>query len=311
MHRSTQSFTGGHIRSAAREGNADILTHDQGPTVFFESGRPGQLSPQSFSSGPQFMSLPGHPSHGPSSPEDPDSPVAAFPFPNQGSGGSRKVCEHVSPPQRHTGDTTATAGSFEQATQSLPMRFHQQHHSAVFAAPLTPGTPSSHGDEEPRLSAQAQAVQANPSSPDNRRLTVKSLLFGPHDLLYSSPVPAFDTAANVTYPSHVAYPLFDPTDETDFYGYDLGQADEDMGKNDDLNAISPAPPAPLTPQEQTQEFIQGSGWASDDVLPFDFRFGNSSQRPSARRGGYYDETVEIKIPRSLGPLPARLVFRLF
>ena len=200
--------------------------------------------------------------------------------------------------------------SFDEATRPLSMRFHQQHYTAMFAAPLTPGTPSSQGDEEPRLSAPVQTVHANPSSPDNRRLTVKSLLSGPHDLAYSSTERTFDTAANVTYPSHVAYPLFDPTDETDFYGYDLGQADEDMGKNDDLNAISPAPPAPLTPREQTQDFIQGSGWRPDDVLPFDFRFGNRSQRQSTRRGGYYDETVEIKIPRSLGPLPARLVFRL-
>lgn len=181
----------------------------------------------------------------------------------------------------------------------------------MFAAPLTPGTPSSHGDEEPGLSAPVQAIHLNPSPADSRRLTVKSLLSGPRDLAYSSPGRTFNTAANVPYPSHVAYPLFDPTDETDFYGYDLGQVDEDMGKNDDLNAISPAPPTPLTPQEQTQEFMQGSGWGSDDVLPFDFRFGNRSQRQSARRGGYYDEAVEIKIPRSLGTLPVKSVLRLF
>lgn len=259
------------------------------------------------------MAPSGYPFHGPSSPEDYDGPISAFPYPGHGGGGSRKALDHasVSPPPRHISDDIAASVSFDETTRPLSMRFHQRHHSAMFAAPLTPGTPSSHGDEESRLFSPVQATHSNPSPSDNRRLTVKSLLSGPSDLVYSSPERAFNTAANVAYPSHVAYPLFDPTDETDFYGYDLGQVDEDMGKNDDLNAISPASPAPLTPQEQTQEFMQGSGWGSDDVLPFDFRFGNRFQRQSARRGGYYDETVEIKIPRSLGPLPAKSVLRLF
>lgn len=301
------------MRSAVHTGDAGFPTHDQGPNALFASGRLGQLSPRPSIGNSQFMAPSGYPFHGPSSPEGYDSPVPAFSYPSRGDGDSRKTLGHtgVSPSLRYTSDVMTTSVSFDEATRPLSTRFHQRHHSAMFAAPLTPGTPSSHGDEEPRLFAPVQAAHANPSSPDNRRMTVKSLLSGPSDLVYSSHERAFNTATNATYPSHVAYPLFDPTDETDFYGYDLGQVDEDMGKNDDLNAISPAPPAPLTPQEQTQEFMQGNGWGSDDVLPFDFRFGNRFQRQSSRRGGYYDETVEIKIPRSLGPLPAKSVPRLF
>ncbi|KAL2111465.1 hypothetical protein VUR80DRAFT_9955 [Thermomyces stellatus] len=124
--------------------------------------------------------------------------------------------------------------------------------------------------------------------------------------MYSTRERTFPATEDHPFSPSLAYPGINLADETDFYGYDLGQIDEDIGKNDDHNAISPVPPAPLTPEEQTQGFLQGSGLKTAGVLPFDFRFGEKSQRHPTARGGYYREPVAIEIPRSLGALPSRL-----
>lgn len=212
----------------------------------------------------------------------------------------------VSSSPQCTSNVMATAAPFSEASLSLSMRFHQQHHSTMLAGPLTPATPSSHSDDESQPPTTTQTDHPALSSPSSHRLSVKSLLSGPSDSVYSPYERAFAVATNAPFSPRHAYPLLNSTSDMHFYGYDLGQVDEDVGKNDDQSAISPGPPAPLTPQEQTQEFLQGSGWGSEDVLHFDFRFGNKSQTQSGGRGGYYKEPVAIEIPRSLGTLPPKL-----
>ncbi|MBE3049659.1 hypothetical protein IMZ48_45625 [Candidatus Bathyarchaeota archaeon] len=305
-YQTARPFSAGHAGAAVQMDNSGIPP-EQVLDGVFPNGRPVQMRPRAFSSNHQFMSLGGHLLQDLPSPEDPGQAANVFSLPNEGDGivgGMDDPTGMGSPPRRNT---MATPTSFNGATSSLSMRFHQQHHSAMLTGPLTPATSSSYSDEETRLPAPIQAGHSTLSSPGNRRLSVKSLLSGPSDSIYSPYERAFAASANPPISPRHAYPLHNPTDEIHFYGYDLGQVDEDTGKNDDQSAISHLPPAPLTPQEQTQEFLQGSGWGSDDVLPFDFRFGNRSQGHSAGRGGYYKEPVAIEIPRSLGTLPTKLV----
>lgn len=207
-------------------------------------------------------------------------------------------------PGRRTSDSMATPVSFNEASSSLTMRFHQQHHPTMLSAPLTPATPSSLSDEEPSVSTSVQTEHPNLPSPGDRRLSVKSLLSGSSNSICAT---HFTATWNDPFSPRLAYPHASQTDDTIFYGYDLGQIDEDIGKNDDHAAISHDLPAPLTPQEQAQEFLQGSGLGAEDALPFDFRFGDRPQRHSAGRGGYYKEPVAIKIPRDLSDLPSKFV----
>jgi hypothetical protein len=88
---------------------------------------------------------------------------------------------------------------------------------------------------------------------------------------------------------------------TSFYGYDLGERDKDMGKNDDASAIAWLPP---TSREQSETPSYGG---LEDVLSFDFRFGDQTQKLAPGTGGYYKAPVPIRIPRTLEPLPSKLV----
>jgi len=84
------------------------------------------------------------------------------------------------------------------------------------------------------------------------------------------------------------------------YGYDLGRIDEDIGRNDDRNAISMTPPTPPAVADTDQDFNVKTE-SGDDTLTFDFRFG--AQSPGG--GDYYKNPVPIRIPYSLEPLPEK------
>jgi hypothetical protein len=85
--------------------------------------------------------------------------------------------------------------------------------------------------------------------------------------------------------------------EYNFYGYDLGHTDEDLGKNDDANAISTVPPASPVPLQD------GATDLREDSVPAEFGFGMLSN-PTVT-GGYYNKPVLIRIPKTLEPLPPK------
>jgi hypothetical protein len=161
-------------------------------------------------------------------------------------------------------------------------------------SPLTPAASSSYSDDDPRPSMRP--AMASPRSPDVRRLSVHSLLSGPPGPSYHRSDGGFGLP-----PSSGLVPETDTerTEASTFHGYDLGQKDEDVGKNDDGNAISRLPPPTAAPGEVALGCHNGGS-------PVEFGFGVQSNNPT-RAGGYYDKPVPIRIPKSLEPLPSKYV----
>jgi hypothetical protein len=118
---------------------------------------------------------------------------------------------------------------------------------------------------------------------DPRRLSVQSLVSGTQDTglqVYNS--------ESVT---RRMYPVTDSISTT--YGYDMGLPDFDTSRNNDDSAISI-----FSPQTNIREL-------EDDFTFFD---GEPRTRKMAfGKGGYYFKPVQIRIPKSLEPLPPLLV----
>lgn len=128
------------------------------------------------------------------------------------------------------------------------------------------------------------------TNPDIRRLSVSSLLSPGHvegDRRTSANHPQIGTVARHLH-------------STTFYGIDRGFRDLDIGRNDDWNAISG-----VTPQ-----ISRGSGpndTPDNEEDQFDTSFGNYKGEFERDAGSYYNKPVMIRIPRSLEPLPSKLV----
>ena len=144
-----------------------------------------------------------------------------------------------------------------------------------FAITLTPN--SSVGLEDPGMRIDHQSPTYQPTDP--RRLSVQSLVNG-----------TLDTGMQ-GYNSEVAarrvYPVTDSISTT--YGYDMGLPDFDTPRNRDHDAISL-----FSPQTATREL--------DD----DFAFFDGKSRTQKMAFGY-GKPVQIRIPKSLEPLPPLLV----
>lgn len=237
---------------------------------------------------------------GPSPPRDFDNLL--FRQPQERAGG---ILAPLGTPStlQSAGSIVATPTLGDEGNTPIFMRFHPLANLGPLASPLTPMTPSSYSDDDPRA---AQQTPSNPASPDIRRLTVNSLLSGPPGPVYNS------TEGHLI--RNNAVPGFGPGFEYDFdlfggarfYGYDLGKRDEDLPKNDDRNAIASTPPTPQTPQDHAHDLLHSAGHGGvDDAFKFETKY---SDRPSRKSGGYYKEPVPIRIPHSLEPLPRKSVF---
>ncbi|KAI2622901.1 fungal-specific transcription factor domain-containing protein [Hypomontagnella submonticulosa] len=148
-------------------------------------------------------------------------------------------------------------------------------------SPLTPTTSSTYSDDDQRHTS--------------RRLSVNSLLSAPpgpqalqdeNTSRARSGLPPIDTRSRSS------------TDAT-YYGTDRGFPDRDLGKNDDITAISGA--SPLLQREFPDTPFGESG---DDQFWTEFGFGVETNE-FIEEDGYYANAVSIYIPRNLEPLPPK------
>ncbi|KAI1657834.1 hypothetical protein F4813DRAFT_358039 [Daldinia decipiens] len=151
------------------------------------------------------------------------------------------------------------------------------------ASPLTPTTSSTYSDDDQRHAS--------------RRLSVNSLLSippGPPALQDESAsrvrasLPPIDTRTRVS-------------TEATYYGIDRGFPDRDLGKNEDMIAISGSSPL------LQREFLDTPFEPIDDLVWTEFGFGVETNEFIEEGGGYYSRPVSIYIPRSLEPLPTQLI----
>ncbi|KAI0025501.1 hypothetical protein F4780DRAFT_336287 [Xylariomycetidae sp. FL0641] len=153
---------------------------------------------------------------------------------------------------------------------------------------------SAYSDDDQRQSSRSDAQSI--SSPDLRRLSVNSLLAGPPSLRglpdengghLKSMLPPLDTRPR-------------SATEATYYGVDRGFPDLDLGKNDDMNAITGSSPM------LQREFLDSPfGESSEDAIWNEFGFGVETNDANNEEG-YYSKPVPIYIPRSLQPLPPKL-----
>ena len=302
-------FMGDDARAVVGKGNIGTAPDDPVLSSVFPNGGPVQVASHGYTSYRQCIGPSGQSVESPHPSTDHHNPIAVLTSLNEGDGGGGNSVFNigVSFSTRRTSSAIPPIIPFGESASSVPMRFSQQLQSTVLTAPLTPGTPSSYTEEETRSCGPVHTSQSILSPPGNRRLSVNSLLSTPSDSVYDARGRSLSTTTHISVPPQPAYPLLVSSGTMYFYGYDLGQVDKDLGKNDDPNAISRVPPTPLTPQKQTQGHCRNTSWEPHNVLFFDFWLRNKSQRYLSKHSGYYKEPVAIQIPRSLGALPQKLV----
>ncbi|RDW77121.1 hypothetical protein BP6252_05174 [Coleophoma cylindrospora] len=162
---------------------------------------------------------------------------------------------------------------------------------SLTAPPSNSGTPPSHSDDGSKPYPGRPSSLSSQNSPGLRRLSVNSLLSGPPG------IPAKDDRGLGSSNSSQSWaPAVQ--DETTTWGVDRGIKDLDVGKNDDMNAISGS--SPMSTRDHLELVLDCDG----NNQPVEFGFGSETAFES---GGYYDKPVSISIPRTLEPLPAILL----
>ncbi|KAI8629371.1 hypothetical protein F5Y19DRAFT_464547 [Xylariaceae sp. FL1651] len=157
-------------------------------------------------------------------------------------------------------------------------------------SPLTPATSLNYSDDDDQL--QSGGMKREVALPSTRRLSVNSLLAGPPRLraLYNDST----SQARGMLPRNSSEPTY--------YGIDRGSPDYDLGKNDDMNAISGS--SPLLQREALDNVL---GEPAEDSSWNEFGFGVETNDSDEADGGYYSKPVPIYIPRILEPLPLKLI----
>jgi hypothetical protein len=89
--------------------------------------------------------------------------------------------------------------------------------------------------------------------------------------------------------------------DTTTWGVDRGIKDLDIGKNDDMNAITGVSPVAL--RDHLELVLDQDG----ELIPVEFGFGMETNNTAFENGGYYDKPVPICIPKALEPLPSKLL----
>lgn len=169
--------------------------------------------------------------------------------------------------------------------------------SSSVGTPLTPA--SSHSDDGYKTYPSKVSPHGVQESPDLRRLSVSSLLSGPPGM----PYPNERTYSNKSN-SEVqdwSLELRDVYQDTTTWGIDRGFKDLDIGKNDDMNAISGS--SPVAMRDHLDLVLDEDG----EFTPIEFGFGMETNNTAFENGGYYDKPVAICIPRALEPLPSKLL----
>jgi hypothetical protein len=92
------------------------------------------------------------------------------------------------------------------------------------------------------------------------------------------------------------FPRTDASDNYTIYGYDTGQPDLDVPKNDDANAIKVfSPPMTYTGRLAGEAIFPSQSHAS------------STRDMAFEKGGYYERPVPVKISHDFEPLPPKLL----
>ena len=147
--------------------------------------------------------------------------------------------------------------------------------------PLTPN--SSVGSEDPTLRSSTSHQPLAYPPPDLRRLSVQSLVNSTHD----SNLQEYNSDGE----PRRRYPVMDSV--STIYGYDMGLPDFDTPRNKDHAAI-----AIFSPPIGTVDLNADFPFAETEPRTRDMAFG---------KGGYYAKPVQIRIPKSLEPLPPMLM----
>lgn len=177
----------------------------------------------------------------------------------------------------HSADSPATTLSDAYSPNTGP----PTPYNPFITMPLTPNSLAGSEDASMRSLVNHQSPAYPPS--DLRRLSVQSLVNNTHDSHFQEYYTDGEPRRR--------YPVTDSVSTT--YGYDLGLPDFDTPRNKDDSAI-----AILSPEIGTRELYDGFPLADTEPRTRDMAFG---------KGRYYVQPVQIRIPKSLEPLPPVLM----
>lgn len=177
----------------------------------------------------------------------------------------------------HSADSPATTLSDAYSPNTGP----PTPYNPFSAMPLTPS--SSIGSEDPTIRSSANQKSPAYPPPDLCRLSVRSLINNTQD----GSLQEYDSRGE----ARRRYPVQDSVSTT--YGYDMGLPDFDTPRNNDDSAI-----AIFSPPIGTLELNNDFPFIEPEPHSKDMAFG---------KGGYYVKPVQIRIPKSLEPLPQLLV----
>ncbi|KAE9381251.1 hypothetical protein N431DRAFT_490664 [Stipitochalara longipes BDJ] len=189
--------------------------------------------------------------------------------------------------------TSLTSYNIDAQTSSLIMPAP----ASSVGTPLTPASSLSDDGYAKPYSAKT-SPHATQESPDLRRLSVSSLLSGPPGMAHYSDRPAPRSNPEV---QDWSIQYQDVYQDTTTWGIDRGIKDLDIGKNDDMNAITGV--SPVAMRDHLELVLDEDG----ELMPVEFGFGMETNNTAFENGGYYDKPVAISIPKALEPLPSKLL----
>lgn len=187
-----------------------------------------------------------------------------------------------------------TSYNVESQTSSLAMPVP----ASSVGTPLTPASSLSDDGYTKPYSAKTSPHGAQ-DSPDLRRLSVSSLLSGPPGMPHNNDRNHAPRSNPEVQDWSVLYQ--DVYQETTTWGIDRGIKDLDIGKNDDMNAVTGVSPVAL--RDHLELVLDEDG----EIIPVEFGFGMETNNTAFDNGGYYDKPVAISIPKALEPLPGKLL----
>ena len=171
---------------------------------------------------------------------------------------------------------TVSPGHFDHPSPAST-HYTSQSLNGFLGTPMTPGS-SVQSEDAPKTNPRNLGLSVHDAT-RVRRLSVNSLLSGP---------PGDDGTSSYARPGQYRKVV---DDGFVAYGYDYGQPDFDIPRNDDSNAIAPQSP-------------NSTRTARTDTASTAPSIDDKATRPQAfERGGYYANPVQIKIPPHLEPLP--------
>jgi hypothetical protein len=190
--------------------------------------------------------------------------------------------------------TSLTSYNIESQVSALPLPAA----TSSVGTPLTPASSlSDDGYTKPYVTRTSP--HGAQESPDLRRLSVSSLLSGPPGMApHNDRIHAPRSNPEVQ-DWDVQYQ--DVYQDTTTWGIDRGIKDLDIGKNDDMNAITGVSPVAL--RDHLELVLDQDG----ELIPVEFGFGMETNNTAFENGGYYDKPVPICIPKALEPLPSKLL----